>query len=125
MKISFLLVALLVSSFSYGMTEVECDGVSGSRRIRIELDGFGGSPWKQARVEIQENGQVKVHNYNVSTRPSSGMGQVLYTAPAFNLRVDFWPDRAPRWGRSYRADFLSPLLSNVSAFLYCRYPFAQ
>lgn len=120
MKMILIVVSLMVSAFAQAFPEVECFGAQGSRRIRVEVDrGFGGGGFRTATVVIEENGDYKTYPYHVNWRPMGGRAQ--YQAPGFDLRVDFWPDRVPQWGRSYRAEFLSPLLSNVGAYVSCRY----
>jgi hypothetical protein len=119
------MVIFSISSFA-AWNEVECVGQQNGKSISVEIEQTfpNGSSWKRALLTIAQDGSEITHRYNVTTWVNPGFGRVEYRASGFNLEVDFWPHRAPRWGMTYRGAFCSPQTQCIQ-LLNCRFPNAQ
>lgn len=117
------LMMLSLSSFAF-RNEVECDGWTGSKTIRIEVErAFPENAYfTRAEMTVTEAGGREHHDYNV-TRRNFGFNKMEYHTAGFRLEVDYWPDQRPQWGRNYRGELLSSALGNQYVrSLNCRFP---
>jgi len=120
------LLLVLSLSFSFSalafFNDVECDGnTRGGQRAVIEIErGFGGSMRGARTIVFGARGTNPVETrYRVYSARRFGSRIEFIGDSGFRLEVDVWPDQAPRWGRTYWANF-----GNLSG-LRCRFPNAQ
>ena len=120
-------VLVMFSSLSVfaSWNEVECEGKVDQKNIQLEVEQPfpNGSYFKRATLTIAENGAEESFHYTVNSRVTRGFNQIRYTAGGLDLEVDFWPDQAPRWGRTYKGSLRSSKLNNqYIRGLNCRFP---
>ncbi len=115
------LMLLSVSAMA-AFNEVECQGRMDTSKVEVEVEDWGNWAAKDATVTVTTDGTRVGKTYSVSTYAPTGFNHVRYSAAGFELDIDFWPDRGPQWGRSYRADFRSQDLGNKTLRLNCRFP---
>jgi hypothetical protein len=117
----FVLGALSAHAF---VNEVECDGNVGSSRMDLEVErSFGGMRPARMTVWGERGSNPEIENF-VVRNVRSFAGRLEYSGDrGFSLEVDLWPDRAPAWGRTYRANLRTREFT--SARLSCRFPNAR
>ena len=114
---------LLLPLSSYAINEVECSGRdSSNQRVVFEIEQSWGGSIRDARLLIYSDSTNNPEEtvYRIfNMRPQNR--RMLYSGTdGVRLEIDIFPDRAPRWGRSYRAQ-LSASHEHVSG-LSCRFP---
>lgn len=119
--VTFVLLTLSIQAFAF--TEVECEGILADKTIQFEVERPfpQGSYFKDARLEITQEGRTNWYSYQMTTYVSPGFNRVRYQAPGAELEVDFWPDQRPQWGRIYRGELRTRELNHQMARLNCRF----
>ena len=104
--------------------EVECDGKSEDKEFTLEVEQpFPyGSYFRRAQLTVTEDGAESSEDYTVTVQAMRGFPTIRYNGAGLRLEVDFWPDQAPRWGRTYRGSLYSSLLGREVRNLDCRFP---
>lgn len=123
MFLAMLFTLTAFNSFA-AWNEVECEGRVGNASVDVDIErGPQGSPFRNAVVRIVENGGGQMYRFPVVGRSAPGWNRVDFSGRDMSLEVDFWPDRAPRWGMSYRGALRSTLIGyEYIQDLRCRFP---
>jgi len=119
MKALLLSVLFLLSFSSFAFVEVECEK-SSAPNLYLQIDEPFPSSSTFRWVRLQIENQTSTHN--VSLRPQVGFNRLRYWGGGMELEVDLWPDQRPTWGRSYRAEFSSPVGNWRRIPVTCRFP---
>lgn len=123
MKLIALVLTLTTSFAALAFNnDVECMAVnSEGQRVDIEVErSFGGSLRDARTIAWGARGTPPVETrYRIYQVRSWSSRLEFIGSDGFRLEVDIFPDRAPRWGRSYWGHFAG--LSGIS----CRFPNAQ
>ena len=123
--LGLLFVFISFSAAQASFNEFECEfETEEGKEVTIEVEKpFGGSSSRSARMTVTSENQVDVHNFFVTARFPRYSDRIEYFGGNFNLTIDLWPDRAPRWGRTYRSDFHSWILDEGRFYhnIDCRY----
>lgn len=127
MKTILIAIAVFVSAQAFAFNEVECSARVNGKKIDVTVDDWGSWAAKDATLTIKPDEVSPTRlEFSVRTHAPMGFNYVRYSAPGFELEVDFWPDRGPQWGRTYRGTFRADVLRDVfatnSARLNCRFP---
>lgn len=126
MKLTVFISLFMFATSAFAIiTEVECKTQNNGKFIYAEIEEAfpRGTSFNRAKVEVSsaEDGS-QTFNYIVTTRRYSNFNRINYYGGGFRLEVDFWPDRVPRWGRTYRGNLSSSALGNKFIQMECRYP---
>lgn len=123
MKLTLFLV-FLTSFVHAAFNDFECElRTYDQKNVEINVESQFGSGMRTVRMLVSSDNGVDTFNYYVTSRYNRGFNEIEYFGGGMRLEIDLWPDTAPRWGRSYRAEFSSMDLDSNSRYsnILCRY----
>ena len=114
---------LFISTANAGINDFECEfRTSEGKWADIEIERSFRTGNRTTANLIVDRGTPE--RFSVARRNNGHAGRVEYWGMNFDLKIDLWPDYAPRFGRRYRANFRSFAVEGTRNYYYdveCRY----
>lgn len=127
MKLILCLILLSLSSASFGIIEVECQGSDGmGGTLIVSVDGvFSRTTFKPTLLVHRKPSATKTYNYTLNFYPvSTSAPRAFYQGAGLTVDVDLWPDLRPRWGKTYFGRVTAEAFGNRTVLgVPCRFPF--